>query len=117
MNTNNQTPNNWNQILQKRKEAKTRISGGSIKETTIRIPKEMRELIKQDLRRIEDSEELENMSFNELVLTCLLLQLNMKEYNGKIIRQGNGKSLKNFMDEHRDELGKIIENSENLKSD
>lgn len=90
--------NNWEEFLKLR--SKANLKGLDTTAITLRIPKELRKVIIEDLRTLEDRDE--KISFNEYVLLQLMNASNINVYNGLEFKRSKTRSLEGYIKEVED---------------
>lgn len=86
---------NWEEFLKLR--GKANLKGMESTAITLRIPKELRKVIIEDLRTLEDRDE--KISFNEYVLIQLMNASNINVYNGIEFKRSKTRSLEGHLKE------------------
>lgn len=84
---------NWEDFIKLRN--KTDFKGLETSAITLRIPKELRKVLIEDLRTLEDRDE--KISFNEYVLLQLLNASNINVYNSCEFKRGKKNSLEGYL--------------------
>lgn len=87
--------NNWEEFLKIR--SKANLKGMETTAITLRIPKELRKVIIEDLRTLEDRDE--KISFNEYVLLQLMNASNINIYNGTEFKRSKSRALEGYLKE------------------
>lgn len=86
---------NWEEFIKLR--GKANLKGMDTTAITLRIPKELRKVIIEDLRTLEDRDE--KISFNEYVLLQLMNASNINIYNGVEFKRTKARSLEGYIKE------------------
>ena len=86
---------NWEEFLKLR--GKTEFKGLETTAITLRIPKDLRKVLIEDLRTLEDRDE--KMSFNEFILLQLMNSSNINVYNSNEFKRARKNSLEGYVKE------------------
>lgn len=89
---------NWEEFLKLR--SKTNFKGVETTAITLRIPKELKKLVVEDLRTLEDRDE--KISFNEFILLQLMNAGNINIYNTNEFKRSKTRTLEGYLKELED---------------
>lgn len=87
----------WENFLKLKK--KTEFKGLETVSITLRIPKELKKIIIEDLRSMEDIEE--KMSFNEYVLLMIMKGANINQYAEQEFKRAKTKGLEKYLNDKK----------------
>jgi hypothetical protein len=101
------TNNNWKELFSLMNELD--FNGEETTQKGIRFPETMEDIIKKEvLREIEDEKQLENVSFNKLILACVCDALRINQREDGTFYFLNKTRIKDFIEFLNTEEGKTF---------